>query len=320
MTRALRIRQHCHVTLLFSAALLSTSVAYGSSTVIKTAQTPADADAVSLETSSASERASAARIPTGNPGLKSGSALVIDEQTGTVLYSRNAQSAAPIASITKLMTALVVLDGGQPLDEMLEITNADRDTIHGSGSRLASGTQLSRGDLLHLALMSSENRAAHALGRSYPGGLPAFVKAMNMKARSLGMTSARFSDPTGLSSQNVCNAVDLGKLVLAASHDPTIRHFSTDEKHTVTIHKQPLEFRNTNALVRKNDWDIEVQKTGYTSDAGECLVMKTVIERRPIVIVLLNSFGKQTRVADARRVRKWVEKGSEPARLARNSR
>jgi D-alanyl-D-alanine endopeptidase (penicillin-binding protein 7) len=320
MRRAQRNRLHSPAPLFFAAAVLSTSVVFASNTSVRTAQAPADTDAVSLETSSASERASVIRIPTGNPGLKSGAALVVDEQTGTVLYSRNAQSAGPIASITKLMTALVVLEAAQPLEEILEVTNADRDTIHGSGSRLAAGTKLSRGDLMHLALMSSENRAAHALGRNYPGGLPAFVKAMNVKARSLGMTSARFSDPTGLSNQNVCNAMDLRKLVLAASHDPTIRHFSTDEKHTVTIHKQPMEFRNTNALVRKNDWDIELQKTGYTSDAGECLVMKTVIERRPIVIVLLNSFGKQTRVADARRVRKWVEKGSEPARLARNSR
>jgi len=320
MNRALRNCLPFQVTLFLSAAVLSTSVAIASNSPVKTAQAPADADAVSLETASPSQRATVVRIPTGNPGLKSGSALVVDEQTGTVLYSRNAQSAGPIASITKLMTALVVLEADQPLDEVLEITNADRDTIHGSGSRLAAGTKLSRGDLLHLALMSSENRAAHALGRNYPGGLPAFVKAMNTKARSFGMTSARFSDPTGLSSQNVCNAVDLSKLVLAASRDPVIRHFSTDEKHTVTIRKQPLEFRNTNALVRKNDWDIDVQKTGYTSDAGECLVMKTMIERRPIVIVLLNSFGKQTRVADARRVRKWVEKGSEPARLARNTR
>jgi len=317
MNRALRNRFSL-ATLFFSAAVLSTSVAVASNTTIKSAQAPMDADAVALEP--APEAASAVRIPTGNPGLKSGSAFIVDEQTGTVLYSRNAKSAAPIASITKLMTALVVLEAEQPLDEVLEITKADRDTIHGSGSRLAPGTKLSRGDLLHLALMSSENRAAHALGRNYPGGLPAFVKAMNVKARSLGMTSARFSDPTGLSSQNVCNAVDLSKLVLAASHEPIIRRFSTDEKHTITVRKQPMEFRNTNALVRKDDWDIAVQKTGYTSDAGECLVMKTVIERRPIVIVLLNSFGKLTRVADARRVRKWVEKGSEPARLARNSR
>lgn len=319
MNRALR--NHVTLaTLFFSAAVLSTSVAVASNTAIKSAQAPTDADAVSLETASASEGTSAVRIPSGNPGLKSGSAFIVDEQTGTVLYSRNAKSAAPIASITKLMTALVVLEAEQPLDEVLEITKADRDTIHGSGSRLAPGTKLSRGDLLHLALMSSENRAAHALGRNYPGGLPAFVKAMNVKARSLGMTSARFSDPTGLSSQNVCNAADLSKLVLAASREPLIRRFSTDEKHTVTVRKQPLEFRNTNALVRKDDWDIAVQKTGYTSDAGECLVMKTMIERRPIVIVLLNSFGKLTRVADARRVRKWVEKGSEPARLARNNR
>jgi serine-type D-Ala-D-Ala endopeptidase (penicillin-binding protein 7) len=320
MNGALRIRLQGQLSLIVSTAVLATSVAFASNTPVKTAQAPADADAVALESGTHPESASAIRVPAGNPGLKSGSALVIDEQSGTVLYSRNAQTAGPIASITKLMTALVVLEADQPLDEILEITSADRDTIHGSGSRLAPGTKLSRGDLMHLALMSSENRAAHALGRNYPGGLPAFVKAMNLKARGLGMKSARFSDPTGLSSQNVCNAVDLGKLVLAASSDPIIRRFSTDEKHTVTVRRQPMEFRNTNALVRKSDWDIELQKTGYTSDAGECLVMKTLIEKRPVVIVLLNSFGKLTRVADARRVRKWMEKGSEPARLARNSR
>jgi D-alanyl-D-alanine endopeptidase (penicillin-binding protein 7) len=319
MIGAQRNRFSSSTALFLSAALLASSMAFASNSAVKTAQTEAE-DPVSLETAVRADGAAVVRIPSGNPGLRSGSALVIDEASGTVLYSRNAQNAAPIASITKLMTALVILEGGQPLDETLEITTADRDTIHGSGSRLAPGTKLTRGDLLHLALMSSENRAAHALGRNYPGGLPAFVKAMNLKARSLGMKSARFVDPTGLSSQNVCNAVDLGRLVMAAAQDPTIRHFSTDEKHTVTVRKQPLEFRNTNSLVRKADWDIEVQKTGYTADAGQCLVMKTLIQKRPVVIVLLNSFGKQTRVADARRVRKWVEKGSEPARLARNGR
>ncbi len=318
MNGALGIRTLGQLSLFLSTALLASSVVFASNAAVRSAQS--EADPVSLEAPSAAEHDSVVHIPSGNPGLKSGSALVIDEQSGTVLYSRNAQSVGPIASITKLMTALVVLDASQPMDEMLEITKADRDTIHGSGSRLAPGTKLSRGDLLHLALMSSENRAAHALGRNYPGGLPAFIAAMNMKARSLGMKSARFSDPTGLSSQNVCNAVDLSKLVLAASRNPTIRRFSTDEKHIVTVRKQSMEFRNTNSLVRKADWDIEVQKTGYTSDAGQCLVMKTVIESRPTVIVLLNSFGKYTRVADARRVRKWVERSAAPARLARNGR
>jgi D-alanyl-D-alanine endopeptidase (penicillin-binding protein 7) len=320
MIGVLRNRLFEHTTFFLSAAILATATAFASNVPVKTTPGTEQAEKASLETAAHADATAVVHIPPGNPGLRSGSALVLDEASGTVLYSRNAQKAAPIASITKLMTALVILEGGQSLDETLEITRADRDTIHGSGSRLAPGTKLTRGELLHLALMSSENRAAHALGRNYPGGLPAFVKAMNLKARSLGMKSARFSDPTGLSSLNVCNAVDLSKLVMAASQNPTIRDFSTDEEHTVIVRKQPMVFRNTNSLVRKADWDIEVQKTGYTSDAGQCLVMKTLIEKRPIVIVLLNSFGKLTRVADARRVRKWMERGSEPARLARTGR
>lgn len=213
----------------------------------------------------------------------------------------------PIASITKLMTALVVLEGRQSLDEVITITSADRDATRASASRLGIGTRLSRGNLLHLALMSSENRAAQALGRAYPGGLGAFVRAMNARAKALGMTKAQFADPTGLSSRNVASARDLVKLVKAASADPVIRTYSTDERHTIVAGRQKVEFRNTNLLVAKPDWDIAVQKTGYTLAAGQCLVMNTVIEGRSVVIVLLNSFGKYTRVADARRIRKWLE-------------
>jgi len=256
--------------------------------------------------------AAAAPAPAGpkaatRPEVRSSAALVVDARDSSVLFARGDDAAVPIASITKLMTALVVLDGRQPLEELITITAADRDSARGSPSRLGVGTRLSRGELLHLALMSSENRAAQALGRNYPGGLTQFVRAMNAKAKTLGMTSSRFADPTGLSSGNVASARDLVKLVKAASSDPLIRRYSTDERHTVVAGKHALEFRNTNTLVAKPDWTIAVQKTGYTLAAGQCLVMQTVIEGRSVVIVLLNSFGKYTRVADARRIRKWIE-------------
>ena len=243
----------------------------------------------------------------GKPDVKSSSVLVLDEKDSSVLYSRQADVALPIASITKLMTALVVLEGQQPLDEEIEITKEDRDTERNSVSRLAFGTTLERGDLLHLALMASENRAAHALGRNYPGGIPAFVRAMNAKANALGMTSTRFVDPTGLSSDNVASPADLAKLVITASHNPTIREYSTDPDYSVRVGRHEIEFRNTNTLVKNPTWDIVVQKTGYITEAGKCLVMKAIIEGRSVVIVLLDSFGKYTRVADANRIRKWME-------------
>jgi D-alanyl-D-alanine endopeptidase (penicillin-binding protein 7) len=255
-----------------------------------------------------------------SPEVKSSSVVVVDEADSSILYSRKADAVVPVASITKLMTALVVLEGGQPLDETIEIAGDDRDTEHGSGSRLTVGAKLSRGDLLHVALMSSENRAAHAVGRAYPGGLKQFVKVMNVKAKALGMKSTRFVDPTGLSSKNVSSAADLVKLVIAASDDPVIRRFSTDENYTVQVGRQLIEFRNTNTLVSKPDWDIKVQKTGYTSDAGQCLVMKAVIQDRPVVMVFLNSFGKLTRVAEARRIRKWMEQGAPSSQLASSAR
>ena len=253
------------------------------------------------------------------PDVRSSSVLVLDASDSSVLYSKQSNLVVPVASITKLMTALVVLDADQPMDEMIEITKADRDTIYGSGSRLTVGAKLSRSDLMHLALMSSENRAAHALGRSFPGGLPACVKAMNAKARALGMKSARFADPTGLSARNVSSAADLARLVLAASNSPAIRRYSTHDRYTVQVGRQQMEFRNTNTLVSKSDWDISVQKTGYTSHAGQCLVMQTVIQERPVVMVLLNSFGKYTRVADARRIRRWMEAGYAVPQLAQTS-
>jgi len=244
------------------------------------------------------------------PKLKSSSVLIVDQSDSSVLYSRNSDIAAPIASITKLMTALVVLDAKQPLDEPIQITEADRDFPKAAFSRLTVGTTLTRGDLMHLALMSSENRAAHALGNNYPGGMPAMVAAMNAKAKALGMTNAHFVDPTGLSSQNVASPEDLSKLVIAASKNRTIREYSTDRNYAVRVQKHLVEFRNTDRLVANPTWNIIVQKTGYIAEAGKCLVMAAVIEGRSVVIVLLDSFGKYTRVADAQRVKTWMESAS----------
>jgi D-alanyl-D-alanine endopeptidase (penicillin-binding protein 7) len=242
--------------------------------------------------------------------LKSSSVLIMDQSDSSVLYSRHSDVAMPIASITKLMTALVVLDAKQPLDEAIQITDADRDLPKGGFSRLAVGTVLTRGDLMHLALMSSENRAAHALGNNYPGGMPAMVAAMNAKASELGMTTSHFVDPTGLSSQNVASPEDLSKLVIAASHNPRIREYSTDSHYAVKVRKHMVEFHNTDNLVANPTWNIIVQKTGYITEAGKCLVMAAVIEGRSVVIVLLDSFGRYTRVADAKRIKTWMEAGS----------
>jgi serine-type D-Ala-D-Ala endopeptidase (penicillin-binding protein 7) len=243
----------------------------------------------------------------GNPKLKSSSVLIVDQSDSSVLYSRHPDVAAPIASITKLMTALVVLDAQQPLDEPITITEADRNLQKSTFSRLTVGTTLTRGDLMHLALMASENRAAHALGNNYPGGMPAMVAAMNAKAASLGMTHSHFVDSTGLSSQNVASPEDLSKLVIAASKNRSIREYSTDTNYAVRINKRLVEFRNTDRLVANPAWNIVVQKTGYIAEAGKCLVMSAVIEGRSVVIVLLDSIGKYTRVADAQRIKNWME-------------
>ena len=242
--------------------------------------------------------------------LKSSSVLIIDQSDSSVLYSRHPDVPMPIASITKLMTSLVVLDAKQPLDELIQITDADRDMPKASFSRLTVGTTLSRGDLMHLALMSSENRAAHALGNNYPGGMPAMVAAMNAKAAELGMVSSHFVDPTGLSSQNVASPADVTKLVIAASHNPSIREYSTDQHYAVRVRKHMVEFHNTDNLVANPAWNIIVQKTGYINEAGKCLVMAAVIEGRSVVIVLLDSLGKYTRVADAKRIKTWMESSS----------
>jgi len=241
------------------------------------------------------------------PDLRSSSVLIVDETHAATLYARKADVAMPIASITKLMTALVVMDAGQPLDEMIEISRDDSHTRKGSFSRLIVGTKLARGDLMHLALMSSENRAAQTLGRHYPGGLPAFVQAMNARAKALGMQHSHFVDPAGLSSENVASPVDLSKLVMAVAQNRVIREYSTDKAYMVRDGRRRLDFRNTDSLVSNPGWNIVVQKTGYITEAGKCLVMQAIIDGRTIVIVLLDSYGKYTRVADAKRIKKWME-------------
>ncbi len=257
--------------------------------------------------------------PVHDPKLRSSSALVVDSENSTVLYSKRPDAIQPIASITKLMTALVVLDAKLPLDESITITPADRNIGKGAFSRLPVGATLTRGDLMHLALMSSENRAARALANHFPGGFPAFIDAMNNKAKALGMTSAHFADPTGLSSDNVASSEDLAKLVIAAARNPTIREFTTDRRHAVRVRRHIVEFRNTDKLVANRAWNIIVQKTGYISEAGRCLVMEAVIEGRSVVIVLLDSFGKYTRLADATRIKRWMEAGGIGERGARVS-
>ncbi|WP_454696028.1 D-alanyl-D-alanine endopeptidase [Achromobacter aegrifaciens] len=239
--------------------------------------------------------------------LRSTTAYVQDLETSTVIFAKNENVVRPIASISKLMTAVVVVDANLPMDEMLEITDEDVDGLKHTTSRLRVGTKLTRGDMLHLALMSSENRAANALGRHYPGGLPAFVAAMNAKAQALGMASTRFIEPTGLSSDNVSSPHDLARLLRAASQRPLIHRYSTDTEYDVEVNNRTQTFRNTNLLVRKPDWDIKVSKTGYINEAGECLVMLARINGRDLAIVLLDSQGKLSRIGDAVRIRRIVQ-------------
>jgi D-alanyl-D-alanine endopeptidase (penicillin-binding protein 7) len=249
------------------------------------------------------------------PDVRSHTFYVYDEAAAAVLAARNEKVAVPVASITKLVTALVVLDAGQSLHQTLTITADDVRGTAGQTSRLPVGTKLTREDLLRLALMSSENRAAHALCRNYPQGKAACVKAMNHKAAALRMSTAHFVEPTGLSSGNVASAADLARLVMAAAANPTVSEFSTSPRHTVTINRHAVEFRNTNLLVENPGWQVDVQKTGYISEAGRCLVMQAVIDGRPVVFVLLNSSGKYTRIADAKRVRTWLESRTRVAAL-----
>ena len=255
---------------------------------------------------------SQAALAAPNPAklqLKSGSALVMDINTGKTLYQKNPAQVRPIASLTKLMTALVVLDARQNLNQTLTIDQNDRDNLKHTYSRVRMGTKVSRRDALHLALMSSENRMASALGRHYPGGRSAFIRAMNNKARQLGMRNSRFYDSTGLSTRNVSTARDLAKLIAAAYRQPLIRQFTqdTNKEMRFSTPAYSLMFNNTNPLVKNPDWDVRLSKTGYTDEAGRCLLMRAKPDQQELAIVLLNSVGKRTPVGDANRIRKWLK-------------
>ena len=242
--------------------------------------------------------------------LQSASALVQDQETGQIIFEKNAGAVLPIASITKLMTAMVTLDARPGLTETLTIGDADVSSFKSTRSRLKVGTRLSREEMLRLALMSSENRAASALSRHYPGGRDAFIAAMNQKATSLGLQDTQFSDPTGLSPANVSSARDLVKMVTAAHQYPLIREFSTTTEYVVPVASRSQVFRNTNSLVKSSTWDIGLSKTGYINEAGKCLVMQAWLNHRPTIIVLLDSWGKLTRIGDANRIKRWVESAS----------
>jgi D-alanyl-D-alanine endopeptidase (penicillin-binding protein 7) len=243
-------------------------------------------------------------------GLHSSVALVVDQDTQEVLFSKNDHAVLPIASLTKLMTGLVIAEANLPMDERIRITQADVDTEKGSSSRLAVGTELSRGDLMHLSLMSSENRAAHALGRTFPGGMDVFVARMNQRARSLGMTDTRYVEPTGLSSKNQSSANDLAVLAARAYNEPMLRELSTSQGREVAVGSRTLQYNNTNGLIKNPQWDIGLQKTGYISEAGRCLVMQAHVAGRKLIMVFLDSTGKFSRLGDAERVRKWLEQKS----------
>lgn len=269
----------------------------------------------------------------GDLDLKSAAALVVDQKSGEALYAKNTEVATPIASITKLMTAMVTLDAGLPLDEELTINSEDMDRLKGTGSRLALGTRLTREELLHLALIASENRAAAALSRAYPGGREAFVSAMNRKAREIGMKQASFVDGTGLNSRNQATASDLVKMVDAAYRYPLIREITSTGSYDVSVPGQRvvrlrekgkihrvtqsvqrhIAFHNTNSLTRNQDWNIGVSKTGYINEAGRCLVMQASIAERKVIIVLLDSWGKFSRIGDAQRIKKWLERDNQVA-------
>ena len=245
--------------------------------------------------------------PPARLSLKSASALVLDQSTGQTLLEKQAGTVVPIASLTKLMTAMVLLDAHLDPLEILTITNDDKDTLRHSRSRLPVGTCLPREQALLLALVASENRAAHALGRTFPGGLSAFVEAMNAKALALGLTGTRFEDPTGLSSGNVATARDLAHILEAAYGYPEIRDFSTRRETTIQAGRRRIQFPNTNALVRNSRWSIGLSKTGYIEEAGRCLVMQAMLANRPVLIILLDSWGKYTRLGDANRIKQWME-------------
>lgn len=278
------------------------------------------AHAEASNTSPAQERALANVLlgSTSLPRLSSNIALIFDEETQHPLYSKHADLVAPIASITKLMTAMVMLDANLPMDEEVSVEEDDRDRLKRTPSRLRVGMAFTRNDLLKLALMASENRAASALARSYPGGTEAAVAAMNAKAGSLGMRNTRFLDPTGLNSDNVSTAQDLVKMVAAARQYPLIHQYTTSSSHSVDgVRGRAMRFSNTNPLVRSSAWEIGVSKTGYISEAGRCLVMEATIKQRPVIIVLLDSWGKRTRIGDAMRIKRWMEASNARLRTTR---
>ena len=259
-------------------------------------------------------RENASRV---NLKLRSHAALVFDERDNEVIMERNAEQVVPVASLSKLMTAMVILDAGLAMDEVITISMDDKDRIRYSKSRLRKGMEFTRKDLLLIALAASENRAALALARTYPGGTDEFVNAMNRKAHSLGLTKTRFADPAGLSNDNVSTAQELMQLVKAASEYPVIREFTTQTRQSITDWKsgQEITFGNTNRLVRKISWPITLSKTGFTRDAGNCLVMQTKINARPVIIVLLESWGRLSKYGDSNRIKKWLTKTE---RLAMN--
>lgn len=280
----------------------------------KTAKSPRGAVKSSRTSRPSGQARQIAMEETGDLVLQSGAAVVMDQSNGSVLIEKNAGVPVPIASITKLMTAMVALDARPSLSEELVISEEDVDTLKGTRSRLVVGTRLTREEMLLLALMSSENRAAAALSRYYPGGRPAFIAAMNQKARELGLTDTHFEDSTGLTAANVSSARDLTRLVAAAHRYPLIRRFSTTPEYEVNIAGRPRLFHNTNSLVRSDSWEIGLSKTGFISEAGRCLVMQAWVKDKPMIIVLLDSWGKLTRIGDANRIKRWIESASLPPR------
>lgn len=281
---------------------------------------PATMDSAHANPFSASSKSSSGFLERRDvPNLSSAAFVVANHRTGEVISERNGNRVMPIASLTKLMTALVVLDANLRLNEMLTVTNADIDRIKGTGSRLAIGSKLSRAEMLHIALMSSENRAASALARHYPGGQRAFVEAMNAKARMLGMWNTRYADSTGLNPRNVSTAQDLAKLAAAAASYPLIRQYSTDQQSYVRTNKRQLHYLNSNRLIREGQWEFTLSKTGYIREAGRCLVLGTKVNHEPVIMVLLNAETTNDRVADAKRIKTWLESSGRTTLAANQS-
>ncbi|TNI28547.1 D-alanyl-D-alanine endopeptidase [Aeromonas veronii] len=281
---------------------------------------PATMDSAHANPFSASSKSSSGFLERREiPNLNSAAFVVANHRTGEVISEHNGNRVMPIASLTKLMTALVVLDANLRLNETLTVTNADIDRIKGTGSRLAIGSKLSRAEMLHIALMSSENRAASALARHYPGGQRAFVEAMNAKARMLGMWNTRYADSTGLNPRNVSTAQDLAKLAAAAASYPLIRQYSTDEQSYVRTNKRQLHYLNSNRLIREGQWEFTLSKTGYIREAGRCLVLGTKVNREPVIMVLLNAETTNDRVADAKRIKTWLESSGRTTLAANQS-